>query len=106
MAFESNNSEYLTCSLIIGNKFTFHFLSEDLTKTPTSFSEGFTMYSVNICHGNFTFCFISEGLTGAFCDVHLPGCEVKPCKNSATCVQDGPTYTCQCIPGYTGEYIN
>ncbi len=30
-------------------------------------------------------------------------CGSNPCKNSATCVDDGNDYSCVCAPGYTSK---
>ncbi|CAH1783128.1 unnamed protein product, partial [Owenia fusiformis] len=36
------------------------------------------------------------------CDIACQPCLENPCLNGGVCVQDGTSFTCDCLPGYTG----
>ena len=42
-------------------------------------------------------------ITGLLCDYNTDECESSPCQNSATCIDEINSYTCQCASGFTGE---
>ena len=42
-------------------------------------------------------------ITGLLCDYNMDECESSPCLNSATCIDEITSYTCQCASGFTGE---
>ena len=33
-------------------------------------------------------------------------CQAGACKNGATCIDEGPGFTCICPSGYTGDWFN
>ena len=46
------------------------------------------------------------GFEGVICEQDISICDHQvPCHNDATCVDGvGFTFTCVCLPGYTGEF--
>ena len=38
-----------------------------------------------------------------FIFVDIDDCESNPCQNGATCVDGIDSYTCTCVPGFTGH---
>ncbi|XP_061169998.1 sushi, von Willebrand factor type A, EGF and pentraxin domain-containing protein 1-like [Saccostrea echinata] len=50
------------------------------------------------------FCPSYTGYTGTICTVPDQPCASSPCKNGASCVEEGVIrHKCICLPGYTGE---
>ena len=48
-------------------------------------------------------CTCNTGYQGKNCDQAINLCLLTQCVNGGTCLTTGPgTYTCQCLPGYTG----
>ena len=43
-------------------------------------------------------------ITGLLCDYNTDECQSFPCQNSATCIDEINSYTCQCASGFTGEF--
>lgn len=63
-------------------------------------------YNGSVCMEtiNSTACICSVGFTGPLCRFPLDNCELKPCRNGATC-ETGlyGSYLCVCPPGFTGQ---
>ena len=43
------------------------------------------------------------GYSGVICDVEIMECVSNPCKNNGTCYDLIGYFTCDCMPGYTGD---
>lgn len=48
------------------------------------------------------FCFFL--LIGASCETKIDSCLGNLCKNGASCVPQQNFYTCNCMPGYSGQF--
>lgn len=47
-------------------------------------------------------CVCKPGFVGETCEVSEQGCNSKPCKNGATCIDKDNSFVCQCPTGFTG----
>ncbi|CAL4184112.1 unnamed protein product, partial [Meganyctiphanes norvegica] len=45
----------------------------------------------------------SDGVSSGTC-LDVDECSVGPCLHGGTCVNKDPGFTCQCLPGYTGDH--
>ena len=50
------------------------------------------------------YCLCQFGFTGLSCESSVNYCVNAPCINNGTCTSSGTGYTCQCQPGYAGQY--
>lgn len=44
-----------------------------------------------------------SGFTGKNCELEVNPCDSQPCLNGGSCIADGLTFTCACLPGYHGD---
>lgn len=47
-------------------------------------------------------CVCKPGYIGKTCEISEKGCDSKPCKNGATCVEKDYSYECRCPAGFNG----
>jgi Notch-like protein len=48
-------------------------------------------------------CDCAAGFEGDNCDGNVNDCEISPCENDSTCIDQIGGYSCQCMGGWTGE---
>ncbi|KAK3789280.1 hypothetical protein RRG08_001670 [Elysia crispata] len=47
-------------------------------------------------------CICNSGYTGPTCSENIDDCASEPCQNGAACVDGVTSYSCQCLPGFSG----
>ena len=47
-------------------------------------------------------CECLDGFEGDRCEVNIDDCTDHTCQNGATCIDGIQSYSCQCMPGFTG----
>ncbi|GFR99356.1 neurogenic locus notch homolog protein 1-like [Elysia marginata] len=47
-------------------------------------------------------CVCNSGYTGPTCSENIDDCTSEPCQNGGTCIDRVASYSCQCLPGFSG----
>lgn len=50
----------------------------------------------------FPSCHCAPGYEGDMCETNINDCVDHKCVNNATCIDQVESYSCECLPGYTG----
>ena len=48
-------------------------------------------------------CSCRAGFAGDNCEININDCDVNPCFNSGTCIDEVNSFRCMCVPGFIGD---
>ncbi|KAJ7409870.1 Delta and Notch-like epidermal growth factor-related receptor [Willisornis vidua] len=117
LLWKVTSTGFKQCSLIDGRSVTLLqalgglVLSEEMLALGNNYFIDFSFFKYDFCD-QFTvkatfFCECEDAYKGSVCE-EFDACQSQPCQNNATCTDgvqkhDGSSFTCSCLPGYTGE---